>query len=133
MKVKRISAPDMRQAIRKVRDQFGPEAVILSTKPTDEGVEVFIALDASAETLKAQSTTRTFQVEPSLGENRSPLSPLNPLRRASSESFNASMRRERAFPKRPQTPRSGQSLVPRSSSRHQPTGRPLRSLEKRSP
>jgi len=64
MKVKRISAPDMRQAIRKVRDQFGPEAVILSTKPTDEGVEVFIALDASAETLKAQSTTRTFQVEP---------------------------------------------------------------------
>lgn len=64
MKVKRISAQDMRQAIRKVREEFGPEAVILSTKPLDEGVEVLVATDANAETLKFQNTARTIQAQP---------------------------------------------------------------------
>lgn len=64
MKVKRIHAPDMRQAIRKVREEQGPDAVILSTKKTATGVEVLAALDAGADELRAQHTTRTVSAAP---------------------------------------------------------------------
>lgn len=49
MKIKRFSAPDMRQAIRMVRDDVGPDAVILSTRNTGGGVEIVAAIDYDAE------------------------------------------------------------------------------------
>ena len=45
MKIKRFSGSDMRQAIRKVRDALGPDAVILSNRKVAEGVEVVAAID----------------------------------------------------------------------------------------
>jgi flagellar biosynthesis protein FlhF len=45
MKIKRFVAPDMRQAMREVREEQGPEAVILSTRRLDEGIEVVAAID----------------------------------------------------------------------------------------
>jgi flagellar biosynthesis protein FlhF len=45
MKIKRFTGTDMRQAIRKVRDTLGPDAVILSNRTLDEGVEVVAAMD----------------------------------------------------------------------------------------
>jgi len=45
MKIKRFTGTDMRQAIRKVRDALGPDAVILSNRTIDEGVEVVAAVD----------------------------------------------------------------------------------------
>lgn len=45
MKIKRFFAADMRQAIRLVRSQQGPEAVILSSRAVDGGVEVISADD----------------------------------------------------------------------------------------
>ncbi len=45
MKIKRIFAQDMRQAIRRVREEHGPDAVILSSKPVTGGVEVISAID----------------------------------------------------------------------------------------
>jgi flagellar biosynthesis protein FlhF len=45
MKIKRFHAPDMRQAIRQVREAFGPDAVILSNKAVDGGVELVAAKD----------------------------------------------------------------------------------------
>ena len=45
MKIKRFTGSDMRQAIRKVRDALGPDAVILSNRTLDEGVEVVAAID----------------------------------------------------------------------------------------
>src|SRR3954466_13169957 len=45
MKIKRYQAPDMRQALRQVRDAQGPEAVILSTRRVNGGVEVVAAVD----------------------------------------------------------------------------------------
>ncbi len=45
MKIKRFFAPDMRQAIRLVRDAQGPEAVILSSRKVDGGVELVTAMD----------------------------------------------------------------------------------------
>ncbi len=45
MKIKRIIASDMREAMRQVRRVFGDEAVILSNKPVSGGVEVIAAMD----------------------------------------------------------------------------------------
>lgn len=45
MKIKRYFAPDMRQAIRQVRDSQGPDAVILSSRSVDGGIELIAAID----------------------------------------------------------------------------------------
>lgn len=45
MKMKRYFAPDMRQAIRKVREDQGPDAVILSNRRVNGGVEIIAAVD----------------------------------------------------------------------------------------
>ncbi len=45
MRIKRYVAPDMRQALRTVRDAQGPDAVILSTRKVEGGVEVVAAVD----------------------------------------------------------------------------------------
>ncbi|WP_372013765.1 flagellar biosynthesis protein FlhF [Pseudoxanthomonas sp. 10H] len=43
MKIKRFVAADMRTALRMVRAEHGPDAVILSNRRTDEGVEIVAA------------------------------------------------------------------------------------------
>lgn len=45
MKIKRFVAPSMRHAMQQVRDSQGPDAVILSTRRTAEGVEIVAAID----------------------------------------------------------------------------------------
>lgn len=45
MKIKRYFAPDMRQAIRNVREEQGPDAVILSNRRVNGGIEIIAALD----------------------------------------------------------------------------------------
>ncbi|MBI5461878.1 MAG: flagellar biosynthesis protein FlhF, partial [Gammaproteobacteria bacterium] len=45
MKIKRYFAADMRQAIRMVRDEQGPDAVILSNRKVDGGIEIIAAID----------------------------------------------------------------------------------------
>ena len=45
MKIKRFVAPDMRQAMREVRDEQGPDAVILSTRRVADGIELIAAID----------------------------------------------------------------------------------------
>ena len=45
MKIKHYRAPDMRQALRQVRDAQGPDAVILSSRRISGGVEVVAAVD----------------------------------------------------------------------------------------
>ncbi|GAA5078706.1 flagellar biosynthesis protein FlhF [Lysobacter panacisoli] len=45
MRIKRFIAPDMRTALRMVRDEQGPDAVILSNRPTDDGIEIVAATD----------------------------------------------------------------------------------------
>jgi flagellar biosynthesis protein FlhF len=53
MKIKRIFASDMRQAIRKVRDELGPDAVILSSRNVEGGVEVVSAVDYDERVIQA--------------------------------------------------------------------------------
>jgi flagellar biosynthesis protein FlhF len=45
MKIKRFVAQDMRQALRMVREALGEDAVILSNKSIDGGVELTAAVD----------------------------------------------------------------------------------------
>lgn len=45
MKIKRFVASDMRQAMRMVRDEQGPDAVILSSRRLSSGTEILVAVD----------------------------------------------------------------------------------------
>ncbi|HEY5611976.1 MAG TPA: hypothetical protein VIK70_00120, partial [Lysobacter sp.] len=54
MRIKRFIAPDMRTALRMVRDEQGADAVILSNRTTAEGIEVVAATDYD-EALVAQA------------------------------------------------------------------------------
>ena len=45
MKIRRISAEDMRTAMRQVKDELGPEAVILSSNRSETGVELVAAVE----------------------------------------------------------------------------------------
>jgi flagellar biosynthesis protein FlhF len=45
MKIKRYLAADMRNALRAIREEQGPDAVILSSRPVAQGVEVCAAVD----------------------------------------------------------------------------------------
>lgn len=53
MKIVRHTAPDMRQALRSVREQLGEDAVILSSRRTPKGVEITAAVDFDAGSLEA--------------------------------------------------------------------------------
>lgn len=63
MKVKRFFAPDMRQAIQKVREDQGPDAVILSNRQVDGGIEIIAALDYD-ESLREAPAEPKSQPEP---------------------------------------------------------------------
>jgi flagellar biosynthesis protein FlhF len=52
MKIVRHIAPDMRQALRSIREQLGEDAVILSSRRIPEGVEVTAAVDFDATSLQ---------------------------------------------------------------------------------
>ncbi|GGO85022.1 flagellar biosynthesis protein FlhF [Marinobacterium nitratireducens] len=54
MKVKRIFAPDMRQAMRRVREEIGPDAVIVSNHRVAGGVEVVAAHEHEYEAAQAE-------------------------------------------------------------------------------
>ncbi len=45
MRIKRFFAPNIRQAIRMVREEVGPDAVILSNTEVEGGVEIIAAMD----------------------------------------------------------------------------------------
>ena len=53
MKISRHIAPDMRQALKAVREQLGTDAVILSSRRSANGVEVTAAMDFDAQSLEA--------------------------------------------------------------------------------
>ncbi len=56
MKIKRFFAPDMRQAIRKVRETLGEDAVILSNRRVGRGVELVAAVDYDEQQVRAAAS-----------------------------------------------------------------------------
>src|SRR5207342_2354162 len=45
VRIKRFVAPDMRTALRMVREEQGPDAVILSNRPAEGGIDIVAATD----------------------------------------------------------------------------------------
>ncbi|OAX55093.1 flagellar biosynthesis protein FlhF [Xanthomonas graminis] len=78
MKIKRFVAPDMRSAFRMVRDEHGPDAVILSNRRTDEGIEI-VAASNYDEALVQQALDAARPEEPA---PRLQVSAANPAPRA---------------------------------------------------
>jgi len=74
MKMKRYFAPDSRQALRALREEQGPEAVILSNRQLNGGVEIIAAMDYD-----------DAMVQTSLG-NPDSLSDIDPYRNSSQQS-----------------------------------------------
>lgn len=70
MNISRFTAPDMRQAIRLVRDSLGPDAVIISNRKVDDGIEIIAAIDYD------ESLFQATQPEPEASETEQ-LSSLN--------------------------------------------------------
>jgi flagellar biosynthesis protein FlhF len=76
MKIKRFFAPDMRTAFRLVREEQGPNAVILSSRRTDDGVEVVAATDYDeALVQQAVRATRRTPAQAAAPEGAPPLPP----------------------------------------------------------
>lgn len=59
MEIKRIKDDSIHDAIRKVRDELGPDAVILSTEKTSQGVEIIAAVDFDPSVLEKQLSAPT--------------------------------------------------------------------------
>ncbi|MGD8497369.1 MAG: flagellar biosynthesis protein FlhF [Chromatiales bacterium] len=81
MKIKRFFASDMRQAIRQVRQDQGPDAVILSSRQVDGGVEIISAMDfdqtaitrMSGEPARGGPDALATADEPELAETYAPM------------------------------------------------------------
>jgi flagellar biosynthesis protein FlhF len=74
----------MRQALRLVREQLGPDAVILTSKRTSFGVEVTAAVDFDAARIEAQTPAaepRTFRPEEFTPPPPAAQPPVSPARR----------------------------------------------------
>ena len=81
MQIKRFFAEDMRQAIRKVERELGPEAVILSNKKVSGGIEIVAAMDFDDALLAKELGSLTapappFPAEPRQLPKEAPAAPL---------------------------------------------------------
>ena len=63
MKIRRYLAKDMRQALNQVREQQGPDAVIMSSRRLGDQVEVVAAVDFDMEEAVAQATSAQTREE----------------------------------------------------------------------
>jgi flagellar biosynthesis protein FlhF len=63
MKITKHVGVDMRAAMRSVREQLGPDAVIMSTRRTAGGVEITAAIDFDVEAAEAIATQAAVEAE----------------------------------------------------------------------
>lgn len=63
MKIKRFFANDIRQALRQVKESLGPDAVILSNKSVDGGVELVAARDYDESAFAGQQSKPRMEPE----------------------------------------------------------------------
>ena len=97
MKIKRYTAASMRSALAQVRAEQGPDAVILSSRRSDEGIEVIAAVDYD-EALFADANRQRpapILVEPPVKMAKTPPSPMPPApREALADAGYGAMQRE---------------------------------------
>lgn len=64
MKIKRFFAEDMRRALLQVKETLGPDAVIMSNKKVNGGIEIVAAVDPDAQQPEAAPEVATAKQEP---------------------------------------------------------------------
>ncbi len=74
MKIKRFLAPDIRQALQQVKETLGADAVILSNRKTDQGVEIIATCDFDLETV---ASAKPKPKAPESAAEATPMQPLN--------------------------------------------------------
>lgn len=75
MKIVRHTAPDMRQALRCIREQLGEDAVILSSRRLAQGVEVTAAVDFDASKIDSRMDKSALLAAAAVAESAPPASP----------------------------------------------------------
>lgn len=75
MKIKRFLAKNMRDAIRQVREEQGPDAVILSNHRVNGGIEVVAAVDYDAALMQQALRHERGQIERSQAAEIAPAAP----------------------------------------------------------
>lgn len=82
MKIKRFTARNMREAMRMVREEQGPDAVILSNRRVPEGIEVLAATDYDAslmqQTLRQTAQTQVLTTPATQAATLAPAAPVKP-------------------------------------------------------
>ncbi|PCI22419.1 MAG: flagellar biosynthesis protein FlhF [Piscirickettsiaceae bacterium] len=68
MKIKRYFAADMRDALRMVKEELGPDAVILSNARADNGVEVVAAMDYDENVIQQAIEKKDLALDAQLDE-----------------------------------------------------------------
>lgn len=101
MKIKRFVAGSMREAIRMVREEQGPEAVILSNRRVPGGIEVVSATDYDAALMQAVSRRDETRAAESAAAPAAPAAPSPTLPRGAGEAFGSSGTDIRSVPIRP--------------------------------
>ncbi len=77
MKIKRFKAPDMRQAIKMVREEHGADAVILSNRKVHDGIEIISAIDYDESAVETMLNNQG--IENSAGSTNIPAVPQSTL------------------------------------------------------
>lgn len=85
MKVKRYLAPDMRRAIAQIREEMGVEAVILSNRSVDGGVEVVAAAMPGDISFSSTGSLRPSAAKPNEFKAKQASSPAQPASAQPSE------------------------------------------------
>jgi flagellar biosynthesis protein FlhF len=67
MNIRRFTAPDMRQALARVRDVLGPDAVILASRKSERGVEISAAEDRELAAIDAFAAPAAAPAVPAAG------------------------------------------------------------------
>lgn len=98
MKVKRIFAPDMRQAMRRVREEIGADAVIISNHRVAGGVELVVAKEEDYESAQAELKRGHKRIRPATLSTSSDDALTAELRRAKMRIAEARRRSEQSEP-----------------------------------
>jgi flagellar biosynthesis protein FlhF len=128
MKIKRYFAPDIKQAIRMVREEQGPDAVILSNRKVDGGVEIVAARDFDEQSMMDQwpSGASAQTREPSLAQAGEAAVRKDSQRRAD-EAFREATQALRQTPTQPNSPpRSRPQAQSRAETVAKPPSTPVR-------
>lgn len=109
MKIKRYFAPDIRQAMRMVREEQGPDAVILSNRSVDGGVEIVAARDFDEQTMVENPRAATPHADK-----------LSDSQRRAEEVFREALNGSGQVPKPPEPPRNEAPKPARASATSKP-------------